>query len=270
MQTLFSNDNQYLKQIRSLHTKKGRQSSRLFLAEGLRLAEEAVQSAATQYLLFADTALAGARFLALAERAAQMQIPCLQTKAGWFAKAATTEHAQGVLAVVAMQSLPLPEQGSWFAYTDAVSDPGNLGTILRTAHAAGCSAVLLSKDSADPYNPKTVRASMGAIFKLPFLQCADNQAVLEQLCRWQAVPLAATAGGRDIRDCAALLAQPHLWVLGAEADGVSKYWQEAAAEHVSLPMRAGAESLNVASAAAVLFYQSGFASQSFAVRADQA
>jgi len=259
MQRIESKDNSYLKQVRSLQSKKGRTAARCFLAEGLRLVEEAVSCADVASLLFDSRVLAEPRFAALAEAAAEKNVPLYETSSALFEKASCTEHPQGVLAVVRMQHAVLPVGQAWYAYTDAVSDPGNMGTILRSAHAAGCAGLLLSPDSADPYNPKVVRASMGAVFKLPFVQFFDKEEALCWMREQGVAPLVATAGGTDVRQCADVLRRPHVWVMGAEAQGVDAFWLAAAAQHVSLPMRADAESLNVASAAAVLFYQSCFA-----------
>ena len=196
---------------------------------------------------------------ALAESLAAKNTPLFLVSDALFAKAAATEHPQGVLAVVRLPENTPFSPGAYLAYADGIADPGNLGTILRNAYAAGCAGLLLSPKTADPYNPKAVRASMGALFRLPLYRCSSPDEALAMMERWGALPLIASADGEDLRCCWELLCRPHIWVLGAEAGGVSRFWQEHAARTVCIPMREGAESLNVASAAAVLFYQSFFA-----------
>lgn len=258
MELITSKDNQKLKLIRSLHLKKHRYDTGLFLAEGLRLAEEAALSADCVFFLFSEDALTQPRAAALLTELQDRGAECLRVNEALFASVAATENPQGVLAVCRMPELALPAPGPWFAYCDGLHDPGNLGSVMRSAAAAGCSGLLLSPDTADPWNPKTVRASMGAVFRLPLWRAASDAAALAAMNELDATPLVTAMDGEDIRRCGDLLRLTHCWVLGSEAAGVSPFWREHAARTVSLPMAEGAESLNVSCAAAVLFYQSFF------------
>lgn len=260
MQTITSKDNQYLKLLRSLQGKKGRQEQGLFVVEGLRLTAEAAEFAQPMLALFCQDELADPRLQALADKLSAAGAPLYCCDRRLFAAAADTGHPQGVMAAVPLPVPVRPQAAAGFwAYANDLSDPGNLGTIIRTAHAAGALGLLLSPQTVDVFNPKTVRASMGAIFKLPLYRCESAVAALALMEELGAPPLAADAGGVDVRDCGPLLARPHTWVLGAEAAGLDQFWRQHAAQVVSLPMRVGAESLNVAAAAAVLLYQSCFA-----------
>lgn len=126
--------------------------------------------------------------------------------------AAATEHAQGVLTAVHLPMLQRPiDNANWYVYADTIADPGNLGTIWRSAHATGASALLLSADSVDPFNPKVVRASMGAAFKLPVYRCQDNTDALALMEELGLARLCARANGMDVRDCGSFLLQPHVW-----------------------------------------------------------
>ena len=258
MQTITGKSNQYLKLARALQTRKGRQASGCFAVEGCRLAEEAASRAHCEFALFATDALAAPRMQALAERLAASGVSCFALADHLLAQACETQHPQGVLVAVHLPQLLRPTDGNgWYAYCDDIADPGNLGTIWRSAHAAGASGLLLSAASADPFNPKAVRASMGACFKLPVYRCASTEDAAALFSQLGLLPLSAAADGRDVRLCGDWLAEPHVWLLGGEANGVQPYWRSHAAA-VSLPMQADAESLNVAAAAAVLFYQSRF------------
>lgn len=258
-----SKDNQYLKLLRSLHSRKGRAESGLFLVEGLRLAEEAWLSGwPLQFGLLNEDAPESPRLRRLLAALTAAGLPFYSAPAALFAAAAATEHPQGLLlAAKQAASKPLPRltRPAYYVYLDAVADPGNLGTIMRSAHAAGSAGLILGANSADPYNPKTVRAAMGALFRLPFCRVGGQEEALALFRNLGATAYAAAADGRDIRNLTAALQQTHVWLLGSEAAGVASFWTSAAALRVSLPMAEGAESLNVAAAAAVLFYQSLFA-----------
>lgn len=262
MQTITSRDNQYLKLARALQTKKGRRESGCFPVEGLRLAAEAAAHGDCAFALFSAEALAANAALgAFAAQQAEQGTPCFATTEALFCRACDTQHPQGVLVAARQPAEQRPAPGNgWYAYCDDIADPGNLGTIWRSAHAAGAAGLLLSAACTDAFHPKTVRASMGACFKLPVYRCAGTADAAALFAALGLAPLLAAADGADIRSCTALLARPHVWLLGSEAAGVNSFWRShAAAQAVSLPMRPDAESLNVAAAAAVLFYQSRFA-----------
>jgi len=262
MERITSKDNQYLKTARAVQQKKGRKQQGCFLVEGVRLAEEAVSSGSSvRYALFAESALDDVRTEALALRMQELGIPMSMVSDELLRSAAATENPQGVLLLVdlpAEQAVPAVA-GGCYAYADGVRDPGNLGTIIRSAYAAGVSGLILSPDSADVYNPKVVRSSMGAVFRLPMQVMAGKEAALELMRGMDARIIVAAMDGRDVRKAADVLRDTHVWILGSEAEGAADFWREQADLSVSLPMREDAESLNVASAAVVLFYQSLFA-----------
>ncbi len=253
-----SRDNQFLKLARALEQKKVREQQGLFLVEGVRLAEEALTADVhLSFALFAPEALATPRSSAIAAACAAAGTDCFQVREALLQQISQTQHSQGVL-LVAQKAPPIPPeqlpQDGCLLVLDRLADPGNLGTILRTAHAAGAKGVLLTPGCADLYNPKAVRAAMGAVFKLPVLACATEVQALTLLQTQNRHIYAAAAGGEDLFRLPRLTT-PVAWVLGAEADGVSDFWLAAAHKKVGLPMTAGAESLNVAAAAAVFLYE---------------
>ena len=262
MEKITSKDNQYLKICRAMPLKKGRQRYGCYLVEGVRLAEEALFARARiRFALFQAERSAEPRIARLIQRMEKEKIPMASVPETLFHSAAATENPQGVMLLLALpEEKPLPKvAGACYAYADGVRDPGNLGTILRTAFAAGVKGLLLSPDSADLYNPKVVRSSMGAIFRLPVFTCASREEALGIMQSLQAEILVAAMDGKDVRALTPVLRKTHVWILGSEAQGAAAFWREQATGIVSLPMTAEAESLNVASAAAVLFYQSLFA-----------
>lgn len=146
-----------------------------------------------------------------------------------------------------------------------IRDPGNAGTVIRCADAAGADAVILGSASVDLYNPKTVRASTGSIFHLPIVTNADLPIALDR-CRQQGLQILAAAGGGDDRLDVLLrtgeLAAPTAWLMGNEARGLGDDQLELADRTVSVPVYGAAESLNLSTAAAVCLYASAFAQRS--------
>jgi len=262
MHTITSKDNQYLKMARAVQGKKGRDDYGCYLVEGLRLTAEALACGVpVLFALFAESALADPRMLALAQQLEERHIPAAMVSDPLFSRLSATEHPQGValLAKIPAPALPRAGQGqNCFLYADDIRDPGNLGSIIRTAHAAGAAGLLLSPESADIYNPKVLRAAMGASFKLPMYRTEHQRQALSLMRELQLKIYVAAAQGRDIREASLDLHAPHLWVLGSEAEGANPFWLNQAEATVRLPMREDAESLNVAAAAAVLLYYSYF------------
>ena len=138
-----------------------------------------------------------------------------------------------------------------------LSEPGNAGTLIRIAHAMGADAVVFAGHSVDPYNGKCLRSSAGSIFSVPVIVETDTAGVLAQL-RSAGLRLVAPTltGDMSLDDVGALLATPTAWVFGPESQGLSEEVAGLADDRVVIPMSVGAESLNVAAAAAICLYQS--------------
>jgi TrmH family RNA methyltransferase len=138
-----------------------------------------------------------------------------------------------------------------------ISEPGNAGTLIRIADAMGAAAVIFGGSSVDPYNGKCLRASAGSIFTIPVVIAREAGAMLDEL-RSAGLQLLATAvdGEVSLDDAASLLSKPTTWLFGPESHGLPADVAAAADHRVRIPMRGGAESLNVAAAAAICLYQS--------------
>ena len=145
------------------------------------------------------------------------------------------------------------------ALLDQVRDPGNAGTILRAADAAGADGIVFSKESVDLYNPKLVRSTTGSLFHLPTVIEADSANALADLKAAGMQVLAAAGGGKPITELGSELAKPTVWIFGNEAHGISSDLMDLADQVVGLPIYGSAESLNLATAASVCLYQSAFA-----------
>ncbi|TLS53301.1 RNA methyltransferase [Paenibacillus antri] len=248
--------NPQVKAWASLLSKKGRDEAGRFLVEGAHLVVEALRSGYdVAEVLYVPGSPAAAEAAAAAGRSTPDWIPVSEQV---MAKVAEARTPQGVAAVVKQRTTTLDEllaakgQGPFIA-VDAVQDPGNLGTILRSADAAGARAVLLGVGTVDVYNPKTIRATMGALFHVPIVACDLAEAL----------PRAKNAGVRVVgtslearRSCyEAPLGGDMCFLFGNEGAGVSPRLLALADETVIIPMRGEAESLNVAMAATVLLFE---------------
>jgi TrmH family RNA methyltransferase len=199
----------------------------------------------------------------LVEAARAAGTPVTEVSAAVLAAMAETVTPQGVLGVAPLLDVGLDVAlaGSprLVAVLDQVNDPGNAGTVLRTADAAGADAVILAGDSVDPYNGKAVRASAGSLFHLPVVRGADLPAALEAARQAGLTVLAADgAGEADLDELAETggLAAPTAWLFGNEAWGLPDTVGALADVRVRIPISARAESLNLAAAAAVCLFAS--------------
>ncbi|MBA3554029.1 MAG: RNA methyltransferase [Gemmatimonadales bacterium] len=246
--------------IRDLARRRGRERRGLTLAEGVRLVEEAlaagiaVRGAAVSPALEATT-----RGRSLKSELSRRGVPLEQVGEAELDRLADTEHPQGVVAVIEPRRWRLedlaPGAGSMLLVLDAVQDPGNVGAILRTALGLGAAGVVALKGTAELTNPKAVRGSMGALFKLPavsadteeFLAWARDRGVRIWITAAEGEPLGTTAGRRQL--------PPVALVLGNEGAGVGPALEAAAERRVAIPLAAGVESLNVAVAAGIFLYE---------------
>jgi RNA methyltransferase, TrmH family len=245
-----STQNDRVKYVRSLGRRRARRREDRFVVEGTRLAGEVVRAGIKPALVFYTEAWA-------ATDAGQRLLPQLRPTADgdWLvseavmAACADTETPQGVLAVVPFVDLE-PQEGL-VLILDAVRDPGNLGTILRSAEAAGTGQVLLAPGTVDLYNPKVVRGAMGAHFRLP-VQSLDWPDIARRVAG-RSVWLADAAEGvtYDVVNWR----QPAALIVGGEAAGAGKEAGALASGRVRIPMSGGAESLNAAMAATVLLFE---------------
>ncbi len=258
MLSIIAKDNKYLKLARSLQQKKGRTASGCFLIEGIRLAEEAAACGLDIRVVFVGEA-ADSRVMALVGGLETRGLPVYRLSSALLSGITATEHSQGIVLIAGLpQYYDLPGGCHCYALCDRIADPGNLGGIIRSAYAAGVAGLMLLSGCADPYNPKTVRAAMGALFRLPVVSVASAATAYQKAREIDLAVYVTAADGEDIRNIGTALTAPHLWILGSEAEGVSDFWRERSDLSVCIPMQRGAESLNVGAAAAVLFYQSFF------------
>lgn len=263
-----------MKSARRLVRRKDREKSGRFLAEGLQAVSEALTAGANISLLLV-TAEAVSRYPALTAEATELGIDCRGVTDRDLASIAQAVHPAGIVAVcdkvdVGLEAVLRPDAQLIVCGVE-VRDPGNAGTVIRCADAAGADAVVFSSASVDLYNPKAVRASTGSIFHLPIATGADPGELVGR-CRDGGLQVLAAGGagevGLDELDSGGGLCRPTLWLFGNEAHGLDAGRTGLADQHVRVPIYGRAESLNLATAAAVCLYASAFALRSAGPAAD--
>jgi TrmH family RNA methyltransferase len=247
-----SSQNPKLKLARALQGRpKERREENAFLTEGVRLIEEALSAEwPIRFVLYSDGL--SERGMALVGKLKDAGYDVDDVAGDLLQAASETETSQGIMAVLELDTLPIPEGPSFILIPDQVRDPGNLGTLIRTAAAAGVQAILLPPETTDAFAPKVVRAGMGAHFWLPIQSMEWDE--IEEFCKGAnlQVFLADMFGQSCWRTD---LTAPLALIVGGEAEGASPQARELADTIVSIPMPGDAESLNAGVAGSVLMFE---------------
>lgn len=254
---LSSMQNPLFKQIKSLQSRKGRRENGLFMAEGLRLVREICPPWELKTLILTEA------FMALHEdwriccqRYPEAEVVVVEEE--WMRHASDTQHPQGVMALVRLREAVLEEllqkESPFLVILEDLQDPGNAGTVLRTADAAGADGILCSEGTADFFSPKVVRASMGSIFHLPVVRTGKFHEALQTL-KQRGIMLAAahlqaslSYDQADYRGGCGIL-------IGNEGNGLREETTSLAQVKISIPQQGRAESLNASVAAGILMYE---------------
>ena len=230
---------------KSLKDRKGRKETGCFLVEGRKMVEEALVSAFPVEAVLVD-----------ADRTAEFRLPAdvpvFSMPGHVLAAVCDTKTPQGIAAVVRITEVEL--KGQRLVAMDGVQDPGNVGTIIRTADAAGFEGVILSSQCADVFSPKVLRATMGSIFRMGIRVTDDLPGVLSRMVEEGASVLSSQLDGEPFYRRSPLNDR-FVLVIGSEGNGVTDEVKAIATHKVKLPMRGGAESLNAAVAAGIMMYE---------------
>lgn len=254
IKNIASGQNPIVKAAAELKMKKYRTKRGEFLIEGLRAVQEALMSGWDILEMFFEDAIGSDK---IAEIASGSSALCYHVNSSIIERLTDTQNPQGIVAVVKIKDSIIADlEGlkGLILVLDEVRDPGNVGTIIRTADAAGACGVVLLRDCADIYNPKVVRATMGSIFHLPIIADVDKSS----FCKWCAQEH-WTLWASSLEGSVGIYEMP--WeskvalIMGNEANGVSNEMLKAARERVHIPMRGRAESLNVAVAAGIFLFE---------------
>jgi TrmH family RNA methyltransferase len=236
----------YVKRL--LLSRRFRQNENGYVVEGDRWLDEIIKKNVSPHQLY----ISGRWYESDGnqERLTKMAAPWKLVSDMVMAHMSDTVSPPGILTVLPMERLPIPDNPTLILILDRVANPGNLGAMLRTAAAAGVDAVLLAPGCVDPHNPKVVRSSMGAILNLPISRRGwpEIEADVSHMAVW----LAVTSG--NTRHAQVDWRQPSALIVGSEASGAGADAQRLA-KSVSIPMVQGSESLNVAVAAGIILFE---------------
>ena len=251
MKEILSVHNPTVQSLRALQKARGRREAGLFIAEGSKLVMEALTLRLCRTLLVQADRLA--QHGALVEAATLAGCEVLSVSPAVMQAVCETKTPQGVACAAAIPALEGELTGRLLVALDGVQDPGNVGTIVRTADAAGFDGVLMSAECADLYSPKALRSTMGSALRMRVLRTDDLPGALREMKARGYAVAATELGGEDFyahcpRERAVL-------VIGSEGHGVSESVRALATHHLALPMRGGAESLNAAVAAGIMMYE---------------
>ncbi len=231
---------------------KERQKSGAFVVEGVRLVEEALQ-ARWMPMIVLYTGELNERGQRIVAQFSTSGVETEQVTPSVLDSLSDTESPQGIFAVLPIRQLPLPAHPDFLIVADAIHDPGNLGTLLRTAGAAGAQAVLVMPGTVDPYSPKVVRSAMGAHFRLPLAPARWED--LSDLARSQGLHIYLTDAGHGKDLWQADLRQPLALIIGSEAEGASSPARLLAGTSLRIPMPGQTESLNASIAGAIVMFE---------------
>ncbi len=251
-----SKDNEMIKHIRKLKEKKHRDENNEFIIEGLKLLEEAINENAIikKVIICDDCNLEGEIYNTLKYEIAKLN--CIYVSEKIFDYISDVKTPQGIMAVIEKNkndSKKINFDDDIILILDNIQDPGNVGTILRTADSLNIKQIIISKDSNDAYSPKVVRSTMGAIFRINVMESDDLVKTIKELKRHK-INIVSTSldTNKSMYDVSY---NKTAIVIGNEANGVSKEIQELSDNKVKIPMLGKTESLNAAVAASVILYE---------------
>lgn len=257
MREISSKDNKIIRETAALSERKHRDERGLFLIEGPKLLKEALAEGVKLRRVFVSAASVSEELSEAAYAAERAGADVFQTSREAFAKISQTETPQGLVAVAEKKEISengfFSVSGGDFLVLDRIQDPGNMGTLIRTADAAGFSGAILVKGSVDPYSPKVVRAAAGSLFRLPMLigLTAERACELLRAHRKNAFAAAMNAG---LAYYDAPLSEDAAIIIGNEGGGISEEMLRIATP-VSIPMAGRTESLNAALAGGIIMFE---------------
>lgn len=261
MRDITSRDNQWVKLACSLKNKKGRQAHRRVFVEGFRLIEDAAAHGLRHVVCFVDAQGQQRNgFVELYRLGQELEWQFFSVTDSVYDKLKDTQNPQGIAAMLPFFEYQLEaiadQLSPWktVLFLQSIQDPGNLGTIIRTAAAANGAAILLSEDSVDLYNDKTLRSAMGAVFKIPVVQHVTQEELL-QFCHDRGRLLLGTTPHGTASYAELTYAQPCVLAFGNEGNGLSESFLNSCDGLLTIPMRRDTESLNLSMAVGVVLYK---------------
>lgn len=257
MEIISAKDNRTIKKVLALKQRKYREKYEAYAVEGLRGVSDLIETGSLQQVLIRESLLPRPGIAELLQACEAVHIPTAAAADGVFSRLEDTVNGQGIIGIAGKASPVFSEftaDRDLYLLLDTIQDPGNLGTIIRTASAAGAGALFLTKGSADPYNSKTVRSTMSALTSIPIYEGLSPEEVKTLLTDKGLHPWVTTLSDAVPYDSAAYTG-PVLLIFGNEGSGVSPDIQALCPNHIHIPMYGPVESLNLAVAAGIALYK---------------
>lgn len=255
MITSFSNPR--VKQVVQWQSKsRERKKENIFLAEGIKMYEEAPEALIKEIYIIEETLQKMQKSAFLSQKLKKTGYELVSPEV--FGKMSDTQTPQGILAVLerpeyTLEAL-LQKENPLFVVLEDIQDPGNLGTIVRTGEGAGVTAVIMSKNTVDIFNPKTIRATMGSIYRVPFVYVDSLEDTIKSLHKAKIKTYAAHLKGENYYDSFSFR-EGTAFLIGNEGNGLKKETADLATAYLKIPMEGQVESLNAAIATSLLMYE---------------
>ena len=254
MQVITSKDNEIIKNIKKLKEKKYRDEQQKYIIEGIKLVKEAIEeNAKIDMIVVCEECINdGSIDKSLMYEIAKFD--CIYVSEKVFSTITDVNTPQGILAVIERkENNEIKYDEDIIVVLDGIQDPGNLGTILRTLDSVNLKQIIISQNTADPYNSKVVRSTMGAIFRVNIVRSKDLISTLKEMKKNKYKIMITSLDAKDTIYSADY--KKKVLVIGNEANGVSKEIQEIADEKIIIPMLGKTESLNAAVATSIILYE---------------
>jgi TrmH family RNA methyltransferase len=252
LEVIQSKENTLIKHVKKLKEKKYRLDNSAFLIEGFRFVEEALNSNYEVQNTFIDEEVMNKLPVELLESIKKKSRLSI-VKHSLFKELCNTENPQGIAAVVNIKKYDITATEGFYVLADKVQDPGNMGTIIRTAHAAGAQGVIYTKGTVDIYNEKTLRSTMGSIFHIPVIE--DNSLSVMRSLKEEGFKIIVSTLDTNSNFFSVDLKGNSIICIGNEGNGISDEVMSMADIKLKIPMPGGAESLNVSVASGIMIYE---------------
>lgn len=258
-----SSSNQFVKDIKKLKKRRNRWKEKKYIVEGFKIIEEAInENVKLNYIIFSEEVLNTNQYnniIGQINNITDSKITVVEVSKEIFEELSDTETPQGVLGILGFENniydnLKTNDDKSTYIFLDGIQDPGNLGTIIRSADAFNIDGIILGEGCVDPYNLKVVRSTMGSIFRTPIYPCNEEMCNLEMLKENGFNLVALDLKGTDLKN-EPLDSNKNIFIIGNESNGVSEELLLSANKRIKIPMPGKAESLNAGVAASIIMYE---------------
>ena len=255
MNVISSKDNETIKNIKKLKDKKYRDLENVYIVEGIKMLKEAIiENAKIKQIIICDDS-EKSYYISKEIMYEIAKYECIYVTNKVFKYITAVQNPQGVMAIIEKNNKDkkINYDEDIIVALDDIQDPGNLGTILRTVDSCGLKQILISKGTADPYNPKVVRSTMGAIYRVKIIECEDLEKTLEEVKKNKFKILVTSL--EDSKSVYDIKYNKKVVIIGNEANGVKKEIMNIADEKIKIPMLGKTESLNASVATGIVLYE---------------